>query len=290
MKNLNVFRYLVILGVAAAVCRAEVNDEETAAMAAAVSECSFVKPASPRKLLVIHRCDGFRHSSIPYANKMIELMAERTGAFEATFSDGLEVLDKKNLARFDGILLNNTTCLKFETQAQRAALVSFVREGKGLAGIHAASDNFYDFPEAADMLGGQFDGHPWLAGGTWGMKIDEPGHPLVAAFDKDTFEIRDEIYQIKGPYSRSTQRVLISLNMSHLTTAAQNGQKRSDKDNPVAWIKRHGKGRVFYSSLGHNHDVFWNKPVVAHYLAGIQYVLGDLKVEDCPSTKDETGK
>jgi len=267
---------------------AQVSDKDSARIAEAVSSVGAIEPAAPRKLLVLYRCDGFRHSSIPYANRMLELASEKTGAFDAVFSDGMDIVDKERLKNFDGVLLNNTTRLKFENQAQRDVLLDFVRAGKGLIGIHAATDNFYDFPEAAEMIGGLFDGHPWGAGGTWGMKIDEPNHPLVAAFNDSTFEIRDEIYQIKGPYSRDTHRVLISLNMEHPKTAKQGGQKRQDRDNPVSWIKRYGSGRVFYCSLGHNHDVFWNERVVAHYLAGIQYALGDLEVDDRPSSREDT--
>jgi hypothetical protein len=54
---------------------------------------------------------------------------------------------------------------------------------------------------------------------------------------------------------------------------------REDKDNAVSWIREYGKGRVFYCSLGHNAAVFRNKAVLGHWLAGIQYVLGDLDAD-----------
>jgi len=41
------------------------------------------------------------------------------------------------------------------------ALLEFVQKGKGIVGIHAATDSFYDWPEGAAILGGLFDGHPW---------------------------------------------------------------------------------------------------------------------------------
>lgn len=277
---------LVLLHVSAWVGLAQPNalsPDAVARIEAAVSSVSGVKPAASRKILVIYRCDGFKHASIPFCNKMLELLGPASGAFEATFSDRMDSFDPATLAAFDAILLNNTTRLKFETEAQRAALIDFVRGGKGLIGIHAATDNFYDFPEAAEMLGGMFDGHPWGGGGTWGVKLDEPGHPINASFGGKDFEIKDEIYQIKGSYSRTTHRVLLSLNMEHPATGSRPGQKRADKDNPVSWIKRFGEGRVFYCSLGHHPDIYWNENVVGHYLAGIQYVLGDLKCDDRPS-------
>jgi len=274
---------LLVVSSSALAQKGGVSPEQEAKLGEAVAGLTCVKPEAPRKILVIYRCDGFKHRCIPLCNKMLELLGPASGSFEATFSDQMSSFDAKTLASYDAILFNNTTRLKFETEAQKSALIDFVRAGKGVIGIHAASDNFYDFPEAAEMMGGMFDGHPWTAGGTWGVKLDEPDHPLNASFGGKGFEIKDEIYQIKGSYSRTTHRVLLSLNMEHPATAGRKGQKRADKDNAIAWIKRFGKGRVFYCSLGHNNDVYWNKAVVAHYLAGIQYALGDLKVDDKPS-------
>ena len=44
-------------------------------------------------------------------------------------------------------------------------------------------------------------------------------------------------------------------------------------------MHRWGKGRVFYCSIGHNHDMYWHPKVLRHYLAGIQWALGDLEVD-----------
>jgi type 1 glutamine amidotransferase len=176
---------------------------------------------------------------------------------------------------------------------QRKVFMDFVKSGKGLIGIHAASDNFYDWPEGVEMIGGQFAGHPWTGEGTYAVKIDEPGHTLNKSFGGKGFLIKDEIYQIKGPYSRDTHRVLLSLDMSSDRNLAKLKGKekgkdwggREDNDHAISWIKHFGDGRVFYCSLGHNKEIYWNKAVLAHYLAGIQWALGDLKVDDTPSAK-----
>ena len=52
---------------------------------------------------------------------------------------------------------------------------------------------------------------------------------------------------------------------------------------PIAWINTHGKGRCFYCSLGHREEIYWNPTVLKHYLAGIQYALGDLEADATPS-------
>ncbi|OVE76307.1 glycosyl hydrolase, partial [bacterium E08(2017)] len=98
------------------------------------------------------------------------------------------------------------------------------------------------------------------------------------------FKIKDEIYQITGPYSRNTHRVLLSLDLSDPITAQRKG-KREDNDYPISWVKMHGAGRVFYSGFGHNNEIFWNPAILQHFLDGIQWALGDLEADATPSSK-----
>ena len=134
-------------------------------------------------------------------------------------------------------------------------------------------------------MGGKFTGHPWGSGGTWAIKIDEPKHPLMAAFKGKGFKIKDEIYRTEPPlYSRSKQLVLMSLDMSDPTTKSK-ASKPSDIDTGISWIKNVGKGRVFYCSLGHNAHIMYNAAVMQHYLAGIQFAFGDYKVDTKPKPK-----
>lgn len=242
------------------------------------------KPAQARKILVFTRCEGFVHKSITIGAKAFEMLGKKTGAFTTEESSDLTAFSQDNLARFDAILFLSTTKLD-PAPEQRKALLDFARSGKGIIGIHAASDNFYEWEDGAKMIGGLFCGHPWTAGCTVQVKLDEPGHPINACFDGQAFKIKDEIYQFKDPYSRQNQRILTSLDLSDPDTKAVKGGHpekivRTDGDFGITWIKREGAGRVFYCSLGHNSEIFWNPKVLEHYLAGIQYALGDYAVPD----------
>jgi len=253
----------------------------------AVPDKPTAKPAKPRRVLVFWKCSGFFHRCIPLGNEMFKIMGSKTGAYTADVSQDMAVFTAENLRKYDAIVLNNTTRLKF-TSAQRKAIMDFIRvDGKGLMGIHGASDNSYDWPEAAKMIGGQFGGHPWGAGGTWAMKIDDPTHPLTRSFGGKGFKIKDEIYQMVGKYySRENVRVLVSLDMTDKATGSKKGRRHNtDKDYAVSWVRAEGKGRIFYSGLGHNNSVFWDKPVVQHFLDGLQYVMGDLPADATPSAK-----
>jgi type 1 glutamine amidotransferase len=250
---------------------------------AAIPSAATAKPQQDRRILVFWRCEGFFHGDgIAGGNHALASMGRKTGAYTADFSDDYSVFEPANLAKYDALVLNNTTQLKLPETAKQA-LLEFVRKGKGLVGIHAATDSFYDWPEGAAMLGGLFDGHPWGAGGTWAFKLDEPKHPLNRAWGGKGFKLKDEIYQFKAPYTRADRRVLVSLDLSDpVTGGVEKGVKRTDHDFAVAWIKNYGQGRVFYCSLGHAANVFQNPGVLRFYLDGIQFALGDLEADASP--------
>ena len=129
------------------------------------------------------------------------------------------------------------------------------------------------------MMGGAFAGHPWHT--KIRVKNLEPGHPLNAAFAGKDFEIADEIYQFrKDTASADERRMLLSLSGE----IVDKGKGNTGKEGlyPIAWLDKYGDGRIFYCSLGHRDEIYWNPVILKHYLAGIQYALGDLDAEDEP--------
>jgi hypothetical protein len=258
-----------------------ITDEVIQKVTAAMPATAPAKPAQPRKLLVFTLAKGSKHGSIPLAAKTFEIMGQKTGAWAATCSDDPAMFKPESLAKFDAVMMDNTTGDLFADENLKKSFVDFVKGGKGLAGCHAATDCFYKWPEYGDMMGGYFAGH--LPGKIMiSVKLDDPASPINAAFGGKGFEIGDEIYMFKEPYSREKLHILLSIDYEN---AHFRGDKRADKDYAVSWIRPYGEGRVFYCSLGHNDDIFWNPAILAHYLAGIQYALGDLKADETPSAK-----
>ncbi|MEW6074062.1 MAG: ThuA domain-containing protein [Planctomycetota bacterium] len=239
-----------------------------------------VKPKKERRLLVYTRCEGFVHGSIPYCAEAFVRMGKATDAYSATVSDDPRVFAAEKLAEFDAIVLDNTTGTLLAEAERRESLLAFVKGGKGLAGVHAATDCSYDWPEFGEMIGGYFDGHPWNEQVT--IRVEDPGHPINAAFLGRAFAVADEIYQFRSPYSRESLRVLLSLDVNK-TDLAKDGIHREDRDFAVSWVRSYGEGRVFYCSLGHRNEIFWNPTLLRHYLAGLQFVLGDLPADTAPS-------
>jgi uncharacterized protein len=257
--------------------------EDLQRIQAALPMKASVAPKRLRRLLVFWRAEAILHKAgVPAGNKAIELLGERTGAFQVDFSRDYEVFDPKVLRRYDAIVLNSTAHLAIPEEKQRQALLDYVRGGGGVVGIHAAIDMFKRWPEGAQIVGATFNGHPWGPGSSWAVKLEEPEHPLLAAFAGNDFKMQDEFYELGEPYSRGDRRVLLKLDTRDAATAGVTPLHREDKDFAVAWVKRFGKGRVFYGMFGHRAEPFMNPAVLRFYLDGIQYALGDLPVEDSP--------
>jgi len=281
------------------------NAQDIAKITAALPEKAQATPARPRKVLIYTRATGFVHSSIPVGAKTFELMGEKTGAFTTTVSDDPESFAPQRLKDFDAVLMMSTTgslfmskdaerkeSLLYKTPTNgplpaelvrpaelRRSLVDFVKGGKGLMGIHAATDSSYQWTEYGTMIGGQFNGHPW---GHIVMRIEDPTNPVNACFGGKPFEISDEIYTFRNTYSRERQHVLTSIDIA--ASKIDRGFNRpQDNDYAVSWLNKVGEGRVFYCSLGHAEATYWNPVVLKHYLAGLQFVLGDLQADASPS-------
>ncbi len=144
------------------------------------------------------------------------------------------------------------------------------------------------WPEFNTMIGGFFKFH-WNDGQEITVKVDDPNSPLNAMFKgKPQLVIVDETYTIgRDTYSRKNLRVLTSIDYAKMSAEdkAKESNPRADGDYALSWIRRDGKGRVFYEAHGHNEKIYAITPLLEHVLAGMQYVLGDLQADDSPSQK-----
>jgi len=278
---------------------------EIAKMQAAAPEKARVAPIRPRKLLVFSRSWGYKHTARPFGAKAIEVLGQKTGAFEAVLTEDDALFEPQSLKQFGAVVLNNTNeeiflpedfaKLPAPDQAKaiqrdemlKKSFAQFVQAGGGLAVIHAGVASFRDWPEFGNIVGARFDNHPWGAGSTVVLRVEEPSHPLMAAFKEPSFIVTDEIYQVTAPYARENLRVLLSIDTARtrITPEHRKNIHREDMDFAMTWVKSYGQGRVFYCALGHQHELFWNPIVLQHYLDGLQFVLGDLKADTTPSAK-----
>jgi type 1 glutamine amidotransferase len=260
----------------------------------ALPEKAPAKPKAARNILVFSKTAGFRHSSIPIGIRTITLMGDKTGAYTVYATEDESFFEPEKLKKFDAVFMLNTTenCFrpkggtKEEADAReellKKSLADFVSGGKGLIGIHSATDTYKGWKEYNQMMGGAFVSHPWNE--KVPVKVVDPKSPVTAAFGGKDFEIADEIYMFRDDTALATDRkYLLVMDTEKMDKKSADKGKRKDGTYPISWIKAYGKGRCFYCSLGHREEIFWNPLILQHYLAGIQYALGDLEADATPA-------
>ncbi len=227
--------------------------------------------ATPRRkrVLAIGTSVGYHHDSVSAGMATIWKLGRDTGLWDTFIKTDNYLLTKKkltgnakNLDYFDAVFFYTTGDLGMDDE-QKAALLSFVRDdGKGFVSTHSATDTYYQWPEYGEMIGGYFDRHPWHQ--KVGVKVEDTTHASTRHFPA-RLEIEDEIYQFRN-WSRDKVRVLMSLDVSTVDLTKKD-VRRTDKDFAVTWVKDYGKGRVFYSSLGHRDEV-WDRPDIQKMWTG----------------------
>jgi type 1 glutamine amidotransferase len=223
-----------------------------------------------------------QHESVSHALAVIERLGYESGAYDTFIRTDSNIISRRplmttgqaasggpSLASVDAIFFLGHREVEL-TAEQKADLLAFVKDdGKGFVAAHTATTAFLSWPEFGELIGGRYDGHPW--GSAAGTLINEdPEFPATKHFAK-SFPLTDEFYQTMD-YSREKMRVVLRLDVSKMP--ANNGVHRTDGDFPLAWAKSYGKGRVFYSSLGHASST-WDIPDVQKmYLEALRWALG----------------
>ena len=301
MGTLTTLRWIVLLFVPCTFA-AGIPEDQAGQILAAAPAAARVKPAKPRRALVwntpkhLMETDPHKGYCIPYGTEAFRVLGIKTGAYQPVISDDLAMFIPDKLREFDVVILNNSSgpwitptdadmqrpeflALGRDKQsveaALRTSLLDFVNQGGGIAAIHYAIGGNRHWPEYHQLLGATMDGHPWNE--EVGIRIEEPGHPVAASFGgASKTRLADEIFQFREPYSRKDLRVLLSID-----TGATNMDvpwlRRKDNDFALAWVRCVGRGRVFYTAIGHRTEIFRNPAVLGFYLDGIQFATGDLK-------------
>jgi type 1 glutamine amidotransferase len=220
-----------------------------------------------------------QHDSTSHALAVIERLGYESGVYDTYIRTDSNIIANKplmttgqpasggpSLANVDAIFFMGHRDVPLDAQ-QRTELAAFVHDqGKGFVAAHVALTAFEGWPEFGDLLGGRYDDHPWnTASGT--IINEDPSFPATRHFPA-TFPFTDEFYQAKN-FSRGSARVLLRLDTSRMPS----NPNLRNMDFPLAWAKTYGKGRVFYSSLGHAPETWDNRDVAQMYFEAIRWVL-----------------
>jgi type 1 glutamine amidotransferase len=264
--------------------------KETAAMRqkidAALPRQAYAKPKKARRLLVIESLHGMSHNTIPHTNLMLQRLGEVTGAWTTEFNNDLDNLKYPKIKDYDGIFLNSIVGEALADPAVREGLSRYMKEGGGLGGIHGTPWASRNWPEFAEIIGAQDAPHRIERGV---MKVYDPASPLVKPLGNKPITFAEEYYRFETEGRSRLRwdqvRVLVTVALDDPTIEPRpwQGYKRPDNIYPVSWIRSYGKGRVFYSSLGHMTETFVTPELVGHFFAGVQFLLGDLDADTTPN-------
>ena len=198
--------------------------------------------------------------------------------FDAAMKKSLEKVSPANLAanKIDLVIFANTT--GDLPLPDKEGFIKWIEEGHSFAAMHSGSDTFHKFPGYIDMLGGEFETHKAQVPAD--LVAADQKHPANAGIG-DKWNIKqEEMYHIK---SQDRTKVHMLWYMQH-----DPNETSLQVFFPVSWCKMAGKGRVFYTSLGHREDLWSDDPAMpgrvnspeiskqyqAHILGGIKWALG----------------
>ena len=197
-----------------------------------------------------------------------------------------EKMSASALKNYDGVIFANTTGDLPLPDPQ--AFIDWVKAGHAFIGTHSASDTFHGFKPFVEMLGGEFQAHGSQA--TVDCLNQDKKHPACKSLPA-IWTVHDEIYLLTN-FTRSAVHGLLALD--------KEPNKHTPGDYPIAWCKQFGKGRVFYTSLGHRENM-WDDAIPEgsqrknpkevsqayqqHLLGGIQWALGLARGSAKPQTR-----
>src|SRR6516225_7059167 len=279
------------------------------AAALALSPCPLPlhadNPKKRRKLLVYTRSAGFEHSVVKLSADgtcLVDRIFKKLGEqhnFDAHCTKDGRIFLPESLKQFDAVFFETTEDLTKEggdkhppmPKEGKQALLDFVASGKGFVGSHCASDTFHSAergfknqePDKQDpyirMLGGEFIRHGQQQK-AW-MRVADKNFP--GAKGLEDFELLEEWYSLKN-FAPDLHVILVQ---------DTQGMKNLDYERPsfpATWARKHGEGRVFYTSMGHREDVWENKMFQQMLIGGLTWAFGDAEADLTPNLKTAAPK
>ncbi|HLY08806.1 MAG TPA: ThuA domain-containing protein [Planctomycetota bacterium] len=222
------------------------------------------------KVLLLTTSAGFVHDVVkrpsPDKPSVVEQMAKEAcaGRIDLVLSQDASEITAEKLKPYRAVAFYTSG----ELPIDKEALLDYVRSGGGFVCIHNGMATLMTYPPYAEMVGAAFDGHPWNQ--EIGIRVEDEGHPSTSHLGK-SFRIKDEIYQVKR-WKRDDVHVLLSVDPG---TVDLSKGKREDHDYALAWTRTYGKGRVFYTALGHYEEVWKDERFLKHLEEGIRWAAGE---------------
>lgn len=269
---------------------------------AAFSLAADDKPgkADKKRVLFFTKSSGFEHSVIKrsdpnklgYAEQILTDLGAANG-FDVTCSKDGGLFTPDSIAKFDAFVFYTTGDLTTAgtdknppmSKDGKAAFLQSIKDGKGFMALHSGSDTFHSpghskaaglvtdpaYDPYVEMLGGEFIIHG--AQQKAAVKLVDPKFPGAPA---DGWEMQEEWYSLKN-FSPDLHVIFVQ------ETAGMKGDMYQRKPYPETWARMHGKGRVFFSSMGHREDVWKNDRYIKLLTGAMNWVTGKVEADVTPN-------
>lgn len=224
------------------------------------------------KVLVFSKTAGFRHDAIPAGIAAVQRLGADNG-FAVTATEDAGAFTAANLAQYQAVIWLSTTGDVLNA-AQQSAFESYVADGGGYVGVHAAADTEYDWPWYGGLVGAYFASHPATQQAT--VKVEDRASVSISHLPQ-RWTRTDEWYNYRAN-PRSAVKVLASLDEASYTGGTMG-------DHPITWCQDYQGGRSWYTGLGHTVESYADPAFTTMLLGGIQ-TAARAKAADC---RPETG-
>lgn len=286
-------------------------------VSAAVAPAATAPISARKKILFFSKSSGFEHSAIKrnsgnpsFAEQVLKELGEKNN-IEFVFSKDGSLFTADYLAQFDAFLFYTTGDLTLARNNERygdnnppmtvegkAAFLKAIEMGKGFVGVHSASDTFHSPGNKDDnvparyvndgdkadayvkMLGGEFIKHD--AQQKARQIVADPKFPGVADLPPD-FGPNEEWYSLKN-IATDMHAILVQ------DTSTMNGRSYQRAPYPSTWARMQGKGRVFYTSLGHREDVWTSAAFQSLLMGGLNWATGRVDADVKPNLSQAAPK
>ncbi|MGW3897249.1 ThuA domain-containing protein [Micromonospora profundi] len=231
------------------------------------------------RALLFTKTAGYRHDSIPAGISMFQQQAAANN-FELVQTEDASVFTPANLATFDVVIMFQTSGMVWTSAAQRQAIEGYLASGKGIVGVHNATDMGieaeYPWWDQTVNGGAHMPEHsPGVLPGT--AIVADKQHPSTVGLP-DRWNRSEEWYNF-DTNPRGNVHVLVTADERTYNP----GSRAMGPDHPISWCRNAGGGRVWATAMGHASESYSETNFRNHVLGGVKWAAGNLP-GDCGGT------
>lgn len=215
-----------------------------------------------KRVLIFSKTDGFRHASIPDAQKALVKLCRDNG-IKADTTEQAEYFVEDSLKNYSAVIFLMTTGNVLDYR-QQAHFKRYIQAGGGFVGIHSATDTEFKWPWFGDLVGAYFTGHPKQQNAL--VMVTDSTHASTKHL-KAEWKRFDEWYNFRDFYEGINE-------LAFLDESSYQGGTNKDY-HPIAWYHEFDGGRSFYTGMGHTSESYSEAAFLDHVLGGINYAIGE---------------